>query len=86
MSNPAVSDELLQLLRCPVAIQQNQEKGTAAVDDPGQLRFSKNGLWLICDETGCRYPIDKGLPVMLPEVGERFKDIPEDQLPDNPEI
>lgn len=86
MNHSAVSDELLQLLRCPVAIQQNSEKGAAAVDDPGRLRFSQNGLWLICDESGCKYPISAGLPVLLPEVGERFKGTPEAQLPDNPEI
>lgn len=86
MTNSALNDELVQLLRCPVALQENQNKGTDAVDDPGRLRLSQNGLWLICDETGCKYPITNGLPVMLPEVGERYRGTPEAELPDSPEI
>lgn len=86
MTNSALNDELVQLLRCPVALQQNQHKGADAVDDPGRLRLSHNGLWLICDETGCKYPISNGLPVMLPEVGERYKDTSEADLPTNPTI
>lgn len=86
MTNSTFNDELVQLLRCPVALQENQKKGAEAVDDPGRLRIAQNGLWLICDETGCNYPISNGLPVMLPEVGERYRGISESQLPDNPEI
>ena len=71
----AVSDELMKILRCPVAVHY-KDKG----DDPGQLRLV-NDSWLVCDDSGCKYPIRDGIPVMLVDEGEKWKDTPEADLP-----
>jgi hypothetical protein len=66
---------LLEILRCPVAVHY-KDKG----DDPGKLRLVKD-CWLVCDDSGNKYPIQDGIPVMLVETGEKWKTTPEDQLP-----
>lgn len=71
----AISPELLEILRCPKAVQ-SDEYG----DDPGRLRLVKNS-WLVSDDSGLKYPIRDGIPVMLIEEGEKWKDTPEDELP-----
>jgi len=74
--NPlAISDELLEILRCPKAVQ-SDEYG----DDPGRLRLVKDS-WLVSDDSGYKYPIRDGIPVMLIEEGEKWKDVPEEELP-----
>ncbi len=70
-----VSDELMKILRCPVAVHY-KDKG----DDPGQLRIVRDS-WLVCDDSGYKYPIRDGIPVMLVDEGEKWKDIAEDKLP-----
>jgi uncharacterized protein YbaR (Trm112 family) len=67
--------DFLELLRCPVAVHYT-DRG----DDPGRLRLVR-GCWLVCDDSGYKYPIVDGIPRMLVEIGERYKDVPEDQLP-----
>lgn len=71
----SISPELLEILRCPKAVQ-SDEYG----DDPGKLRLIKN-TWLVSDDSGLKYPIRDGIPVMLIEEGEKWKDVPEDELP-----
>lgn len=71
----AISPELLEILRCPKAVQ-SDEYG----DDPGRLRLVRNS-WLVSDDSGLKYPIRDGIPVMLIEEGEKWKDIPEEELP-----
>lgn len=71
----AISQELLDILRCPKAVQ-SDEYGA----DPGRLRLVKNS-WLVSDDSGYKYPIQDGIPVMLIEEGEKWKDVPEDELP-----
>ena len=71
----AVSDELMKILRYPVAVHY-KDKG----DDPGRLRLVKDS-WLVCDDSGCKYPIRDGIPVMLVDEGEKWKDTPEAELP-----
>lgn len=73
MSDQPISDDLLEILRCPVAV---HNEG----DDPGRLRLVKN-TWLVSDESGYKYPIRDNIPVMLPEVGEKYKDVAEEDLP-----
>ncbi len=70
-----IDPELLEILRCPVAL--HDEKRGA---DPGRLRLVKN-CWLVCDESGYKYPIRDGIPVMLVEEGARWKDTLEAELP-----
>ena len=52
----AVSAELMEILRCPVAVHYS-DKG----DDPGRLRLVKDS-WLVCDDSGYKYPIRDGIP------------------------
>lgn len=68
-----ISADLLEILRCPVAVHNDG-------DDPGRLRLVKDA-WLVSDESGYKYPIRNGIPVMLPEVGKKWKDTPEGELP-----
>lgn len=77
--NPApehtVPPELLEILRCPEAVHYT-DKG----DDPGRLELV-HGCWLVCADSGYKYPIREGIPVMLIEVGRKYKDIAVDDLP-----
>ena len=68
-----VAQELLDMLRCPVAVHYEG-------DDPGRLDLV-HGCWLVSAESGYKYPIVDDIPVMLVEVGERFKDTPVEDLP-----
>jgi uncharacterized protein len=72
---PAINPELLEILRCPVAVH-FKDKG----DDPGKLRLVKD-TWLVCDDSGYKYPIRDGIPVMLIDEGEKWKNTPEAELP-----
>ncbi len=65
-----VSQELLNLLRCPVCVQEGK----------GELRLVKE-TWLICDGCGRKYPIREDIPVMLIEEGDKWQSVPEDELP-----
>lgn len=70
-----VDPELLAILRCPVAVQ-DKSKG----NDPGRLELVK-GCWLVCADSGYKYPIRDGLPVMLIAEGEKWKDVAVADLP-----
>lgn len=73
--NKTISPDLLNILRCPEAVQYT-DKG----DDPGQLRLV-NDVWLVCDDSGYKYPIRNGIPVMLIDEGKKWKDTAEADLP-----
>lgn len=70
-----IDAELLNILRCPVAVHY-KDKG----DDPGRLELVRDA-WLYSADSGYKYPIRDGIPVMLVEEGEKWKDTPVDQLP-----
>lgn len=71
-----ISLELLEILRCPEAVQEKEKYG----DDPGRLRLVHNS-WLVCDDSGLKYPIRDGIPVMLIEEGQKWKETAEADLP-----
>jgi uncharacterized protein YbaR (Trm112 family) len=71
-----ISPELLEILRCPKAVHEKEKYG----EDPGRLRLVHN-TWLVSDDSGLKYPIREGIPVMLIEEGEKWKDTPEEDLP-----
>ena len=74
--SPAGLDpEFLDLLRCPVAVHY-KDKGA----DPGRLRLV-HGCWLVCDDSGLKYPVVDGIPNMLVEEGEKWKGTAEADLP-----
>lgn len=68
-----ISPELLEILRCPEAVHFDG-------DDPGKLELVK-GAWLVSEESGNKYPIRDGIPVMLIDEGKKWKDTPVDDLP-----
>lgn len=70
-----ISPHLLDILRCPVAI-----RNKASGEDPGRLRLV-SGYWLVCDDSGMKYPVKNGIPIMLIEEGEKWKDVAEADLP-----
>ena len=56
-----VSEELLSILVCP--------------EDRGPLKLSADGKWLVNPRNGYRYPIRRGIPVMLIEEGRKNRDL-----------
>jgi uncharacterized protein YbaR (Trm112 family) len=72
---PGIDADLLEILRCPVGVRL-EDRG----EDPGRLRLVK-GCWLVCDDTGLKYPIRDGIPIMLVDEGEKWKDTPDADLP-----
>lgn len=75
-----ISEDLLEILRDPAAVQEPEKYG----DDPGRLELVNNA-WLVSGDTGYKYPIKDGIPIMLIEEGERWKDTPIEELPMPPE-
>lgn len=71
-----ISPDLLEILRDPQAIQEGAIHGP----DPGRLELV-HGSWLVSADTGYKYPIRDGIPVMLIEEGARWKDTPVEALP-----
>lgn len=62
-SRRSVSKELLEILACPV------DKG------PVELMTDAEGKeWLVNRRNGYRYPVEDGIPIMLVEEGEKYKD------------
>lgn len=74
MSNENVK-ELLDILRCPEAVHYT-DKG----EDPGKLTLVKD-CWLVSIDSGNKYPIVDGIPVMLVEEGQKWRDTAVENLP-----
>jgi len=73
-----VSQDLLDILRCPACVSgPDRREGP----DPGRLELV-NDVWLICQEEGChrKYPIRDDIPIMLIEEGDKYREVPVDQL------
>lgn len=77
---PTVDPELLEILRCPEAVQR-KDLG----DDPGRLELVKD-CWLVCEDSGNKYPIRDGIPIMLVEEGKRWRGIAVEDLPVPPPV
>jgi uncharacterized protein YbaR (Trm112 family) len=60
MSNPALTDDLLSILRCPVT----------------RSPLRRDGDFLVSQIGGLRYPIRDGIPVLLAEEAELPPDCP----------
>jgi uncharacterized protein YbaR (Trm112 family) len=73
-----VSQELLDILRCPYCVSGPTRKQGS---DPGRLELV-NGVWLVCRESDCsrKYPIIDGIPRMLIEIGDKYVDTPVEEL------
>lgn len=64
---PAINPELLDILRCPVAVHYTDHG-----PDPGQLELVHN-CWLVCADSGLKYPIRDGIPIMLIDEGKKWQ-------------
>ncbi len=71
-----ISQDLLDILRDPLAVQDPEKYG----DDPGRLELVR-GHWLVSNDTGLKYPIRDGIPVMLIDEGMKWKETAVDDLP-----
>ena len=56
-----VSQELLDILRCPACVQEHD----------GLLDLVKDS-WLVCRDCGRKYPIREDIPVMLIDEGDKW--------------
>lgn len=75
-STMPIAPDLLEILRDPAAVQQPERYGP----DAGQLELVR-GCWLVSKDTGYKYPIRDGIPVMLIEEGQRWQNTPVAELP-----
>jgi len=65
-----VSQELLEILRCPVCVQ----------DKEGLLDLVRDA-WLVCRDCGRKYPITDDIPIMLIDEGDKWIQTPVEDLP-----
>jgi len=66
-----VSQDLLDILRCPACVRNGP--------DAGLLDLVK-GSWLVCRDCQRKYPIRDDIPVMLIEEGDKYVNVPIDEL------
>jgi uncharacterized protein len=73
-----VSQELLEILRCPACVSGPNRKPGA---DPGRLVLVED-TWLVCQEKDCgrKYPIKNDIPIMLIEEGDKHVSTAVEQL------
>lgn len=65
-----VSQELLEILRCPACVREKE----------GLLQLT-HGTWLICQDCGRKYPIVDDIPVMLIDEGDKWAATAPEALP-----
>ena len=65
-----VSNELLEVLRCPACVREKQ----------GLLKLTRDA-WLVCQDCGRKYPIVDDIPVMLIDEGDKWVETKLESLP-----
>ena len=65
-----VSQELLEILRCPACVREKN----------GLLSLSRE-TWLVCQDCGRKYPIVDDIPVMLIDEGDKWVNTAVESLP-----
>lgn len=67
-----ISEDLLEILRCPYCVQEKE----------GLLELVHE-TWLVCQEPDCgrKYPIRDDIPVMLIDEGDKWIDTAVEDLP-----
>lgn len=65
-----LSQDLLEVLRCPVCVHENK----------GLLTLSRDS-WLVCQDCGRKYPIVDNIPVMLIDEGDKWAKTSLESLP-----
>ncbi len=66
-----VSQDLLDILRCPACVRNGP--------DAGLLNLVKE-TWLVCRDCQRKYPIRDDIPVMLIEEGDKYVNVPVEEL------
>jgi len=66
-----ISEELLEILRCPACVRNGPEAGL--------LDLVKE-KWLVCRDCQRKYPIRDDIPVMLIEEGDKYVNVPVEEL------
>ncbi len=54
-----INQRLLDIICCPIC--------------KGELKESKDGLFLVCDKCGIKYPIKEGIPVLIAQEGIKLE-------------
>ena len=65
-----VSEGLLEILRCPVCVQ----------DGKGDLVLVRD-TWLVCQTCSRKYPIKLDIPVMMIDEGDKWIEVAVEALP-----
>lgn len=65
-----VSQELLEILRCPSCVREKD----------GLLKLTRE-TWLVCQDCGRKYPIVDDIPVMLIDEGDKWIAMAAESLP-----
>ncbi len=65
-----ISQDLLEILRCPNCVRERD----------GLLDVYKD-CWLICQDCGRKYPIVDDIPVMLIDEGDKWIQVDREKLP-----
>lgn len=77
------SHNVLTILRCPHCLgKAGKYQAQTPAEDRGRLQLFRD-RWLVCqgEDCGRKYPIHDGLPIMLLDEAERWKDVAVDDLP-----
>ena len=65
-----VSQELLEILRCPACVRERD----------GKLNLTRDS-WLVCQDCDRKYPIVDDIPVMLIDEGDKWVETMIENLP-----
>lgn len=65
-----VSQDLLEVLRCPACVREKS----------GLLTLTRDA-WLVCQDCGRKYPIVDSIPVMLIDEGDKWAKTSAEGLP-----
>ena len=74
MEAPKLSQDLLEMLRCPVGV---RLEGA----NPGALTVDRDGWWLVCATSQPKYPVRNGNHDMLPTSGAAWVETEVADLP-----
>jgi len=70
LENIMLSQELLEILRCPACVREKD----------GLLEFYQES-WLICQDCDRKYPVVEAIPVMLVDEGDKWVKVAAKDLP-----
>lgn len=66
-----IPKELLDILRCPACVRNGP--------DAGLLDYIRE-KWLVCRDCQRKYPVREGIPIMLIEEGDKYRNVSVEEL------